>query len=150
MDFYLDSLLHLPYVTVDGYKEVDGTVVLKLRYLNETICCPGCGASLDEIHQVEYILIRDLPVFGKPIYLQVPRRQFHCQECQRFWTERLSFVDWQHHYTQRYEQAIYEQVKQSSIEVVSRVEWASASSVRAIFKGQAVARVKKSSACPDV
>ena len=148
MDFYLDSLLHLPYITVDSYKEVDGTVVLKLKCLNETICCPGCGASLDEIHQVEYVLIRDLPVFGKPVYLNVPRRQFHCQACQRFWSERLSFVSWRHHYTQRYEQAIYEQVKQSSIEAVSRVEGVSASTVRAIFDEQAEIRVKKSSAYP--
>lgn len=150
MDFYLDSLLHLPSVTVDGYKDVDGTVVLKLKCLNETIFCPGCGASLDEIHQVEYVLIRDLPVFGKPVYLDVPRRQFHCQVCQRFWSERLSFVSWRHHYTQRYEQAIYEQVKQSSIEAVSRVEGVSASTVRAIFDEQAAIRVKKPSASPVV
>lgn len=148
MDFYLDSLLHLPYVTVDGCKEVEGTVVLKLKFINETICCPDCHATLDEIHQVEEVLIRDLPVFGKAVYLQVPRRQFHCASCQRFWTERLEFVRWRHHFTQRYEQAVYDQVKQSSIEAVSRAEGISASSVRAIFEEQAANRIKKLSASP--
>jgi transposase len=148
MDFYLDSLLHLPYVTVDSFKEVEGTAVLKLKFLNETIACPDCHATLDDIHQVEVVLIRDLPVFGKPVYLQVPRRQFHCAACQRFWTERLEFVSGQHHFTQRYAQAVYEQVKQTSIEAVSRAEGVSASTVRAMFEQQAANRIKKSSACP--
>lgn len=65
MDFYLDSLLHLPYVTVDSCKEVEGTAVLKLKLLNETIRCPKCDATLDDIRQVEEVSIRDLPVFGK-------------------------------------------------------------------------------------
>ena len=74
MEFYLDTLLHLPYITVEGCNEVDGAVFLKLKCLNETINCPHCGATLDRINQEESVLIRDLPVFGKPVYLKVPRR----------------------------------------------------------------------------
>ena len=119
MDIYLDTLLHLPHITVDGCNEVDGAVFLKLKCLNETISCQHCGETVERINQAEVVLIRDLPVFGKPVYLQVPRRQFHCLSCQRFCTERLEFVAWRHHQTQRYEQAIYEQVKQSSLERMS-------------------------------
>jgi hypothetical protein len=84
MDIYLDTLIHLPYITIDGCREVDGTVFLKLKCLNETIDCPECGAELDRINQTEEVLIRDLPVFGKPVYLQVPRRQFHCLAVRSF------------------------------------------------------------------
>jgi transposase len=148
MDFYLDSLLHLPYVTVNGCKEVEGSVVLKLKLLNETIHCPECDATLDDIRQAENVLIRDLPVFGKPVYLQVPRRQYHCSSCQRFFTERLEFVSGRHHFTPRYAQAVYQQVKQSSIEAVSRAEGISATTVRAIFEEQAASQIKKSSVSP--
>lgn len=143
MDIYLDTLLHLPYITVDGFQEVDGTVVLKLKCLNDTISCPHCKARLERINQTECVLIRDLPVFGKPVYLQVPRRQFHCLSCQRFCTERLEFVAWRHHQTRRYAQAIYEQVKQSSLEEVSRAEGLGIATVRAIFNEQAASSIKK-------
>lgn len=149
MDIYLDTLIHLPYITVDGCREVDGTVFLKLQCLNDTIECPECGARLDRINQTEEVLIRDLPVFGKPVYLQVPRRQFHCLVCQKFRTERLEFVTWRHHQTRRYEQAIYEQVKQSSLEEVSRREGLGVATVRAIFNHYATETIKKPSTCPS-
>ncbi len=147
MDIYLDTLIHLPYITVDGCREVDGTVFLKLKCLNDTINCPECGARLDRINQTEEILVRDLPVFGKPVYLQVPRRQFHCLGCQKFRTERLEFVAWRHHHTRRYEQTIYEQVKQSRLEEVSRREGLGVATVRAIFNDYAAEAIKKPSPC---
>lgn len=150
MDIYLDTLLHLPYVTVDGCHEVDGVVFLKLKCLNQTIACPDCGATLDWINQTTTVLIRDLPVFGKPVYLQVPRRQFHCLHCQRFHREVLEFISGRHAYTPRYAQVIYEQVKQSSLEEVSRREGLGIATVRQIFDAQAVHAIKKSSNCPNV
>lgn len=150
MDFYLDTLLHLPYVTVESCREVENTVVLKLKCLNETIECPHCGATLEHINQVEFVLIRDLPVFGKPVYLQVPRRQFHCLWCHKFPTERLEFVGWKHRYTGRYEHFIYEQVKRSSMEEVSRAEGLGVEAVKTIFEQQAVVAIKKTQGCPSV
>jgi len=38
---------------------------------------------VDEIHQNRPILVKDLPIFGKPVYLKVPRRQFECKRCKR-------------------------------------------------------------------
>lgn len=149
MDIYLDTLLHLPDMTVAGFKEVDGIVFLRLDCLNETITCPECGMTLDEINQTEMILVRDLPVFGKPVYLRVPRRQFHCPQCQKYRTERLEFVGVRHHHTHRYEQAIYEQVKQTSLEEVSRSEGLGIATVTTIFQAYAAAAVKKSSGCRD-
>ena len=149
MDFYLDTLLHLPYVTVESCAEVDDVVVLKLKCLNETINCPHCGTTVKHINQVEFVLIRDLPVFGKPVYLQVPRRQFHCLCCHKFSTERLEFVTWRHRHTRRYEQAIYEQVKQSSMEAISRAEGLGAEEVKRIFEFQAASTIKKSENCPS-
>lgn len=143
MDIYLDTLLHLPNITVERCHEADGIVFLKLKCLNETIQCPHCGTISEQINQTNVALVRDLPVFGKPVYLQVPRRQFHCPSCQKFCTESLEFVSWRHHHTQRYEGTIYEQVKQSSLEEVSRVEGLGVATVRAIFEEQAKATIKK-------
>jgi transposase len=133
MDIYLDTLIHLPWATVESFREIDGIVYFKIGLLNEEINCLNCQKKIDEIHQIEYGLIRDLPVFGRKVYLQVPRRQFYCRDCEKHWTERLEFVEFHHRHTRRYEENIHEKVKHSSIEQVSQEEKLSRDKVQRIF-----------------
>ncbi len=133
MDFHLDALLNLPYITVESCIQQEQGVLLKLRCLNEQSDCPHCQHPSYEMHQNRPVLIRDLSVFGQLTQLQVPRRQFYCGNCQRYFTERLSFVDWERRYTQRYEEHLYQQVQSSSIEQVSRMENLSWDQVQGVF-----------------
>ena len=84
MDIHLDILLSLPNVTVFTCEQVEGFTILKVNLLNEGISCPHCHSYTDELHQNRPILVRDLPISGRKIYLKVPRRQFYCQNCQRY------------------------------------------------------------------
>ena len=138
MDFHLDILLNLPNVTVESCIYQDDEVNLILRFLTEGSCCPHCGSYTEELHQNRPILIRDLPIFGRIVYLKVPRRQFYCGNCQRYFTEKLEFVDWERRYTQRYEENIYQRIKSSSIEQVSREERLSSEQAQGIFTHKSV------------
>ncbi len=133
MNFHLDTLLNLPSVTVETCSYQEDEVYLQLRVLAEGIPCPHCGNYTEELHQNRPILIRDLPVFGRAVYLKIPRRQFYCSECQHYSTERLEFVFWERRYTQRYEENIYQRVQSSSIEQVSREEGLSSEKIQGIF-----------------
>lgn len=143
MDIHLDKLLELPNTTVENCLEIEEHVVLQLKLVNEGIFCPNCGQKIDKINQIEYSLIRDLSIVGKPVFLRVPRRQFHCLNCEKYSTERLEFIDWRHRYTHRYEAWIYEQVTKSNIGQVSREESLSASTIQHIFKQIAEDEIKK-------
>ncbi len=113
MDFYLDTLLNLPNLTVESCTQSEQQVFLKLRFLNETSDCPHCQNPSDKLHQNRPVLIRDLPICEgvsageaspaepprRAVQLNLPRRQFYCSFCQRYFTERLSFVDWERRYT---------------------------------------------------
>jgi transposase len=134
MNFHLDALLNLPNITVESCLQQEQGVLLKLSCLNEQSDCPHCHQPSQEIHQNRPVLIRDLSVFGQLTQLQVPRRQFYCSPCQRYFTERLTFVDWERRYTQRYEDYLYHQVQASSIEVVSRTEALSWDQVQGVFR----------------
>lgn len=134
MDFHLDALLNLSNLTVESFTQEGGQVFLKVRFLSESCDCPHCHNLSDKLNQDRPVLIRDLPVFGQIVYLHVPRRQFYCSLCQRYFTEYLSFVDWERRYTQRYEDAIYRRVQATSIEQVSREEDLSWDQVQGIFK----------------
>lgn len=133
MDFHLDTLLNLPDVTGESCIYQDDEVYLILRSLTEGRDCSYGGNHSKELPQNRPILIRDLSVFGRVVYLKVPRRQFFCCNCQRYFTERLEFVDWERRYTQRYEEHVYQRVKSSSSEQVRREEKLSFEQVQGIF-----------------
>lgn len=136
MDLHLDALLNIPYATIEKCTQESNEVYLKLRLLNEESRCPHCETVSSDIHQNRPIVVRDLSIFGRPTYLQVPRKQFYCQACQHYFTESLSFMEEGRHYTRRYEEHIYELVKHASIEQVSRLEGLSHERIRGIFTHQ--------------
>jgi transposase len=133
MDIYLDTLLHLPEATVERFREVEDFIYLKIGLINEEINCPHCQKRIAKIHQVEYVLIRELPVFGRKVYLQMPRRQFYCSDCHKYSTEGLEFVEFHHRHTHRFEESIHVKVKRANIEDVSREEELSRDKVQKIF-----------------
>jgi transposase len=141
MNIYLDTLLDLPYVTVFTCYQKEGFNFLKLEFLKEKVCCTYCGFETDEIHQNRPILVRDLSICGKGVYLQVPRRQIYCPHCQKYSTEILDFIDKGRKYTKRYEEYIYERVKELTVEQVSYNEQLSAEQVQNIFSR--IERLKK-------
>ncbi|WP_425335097.1 ISL3 family transposase [Nostoc punctiforme] len=117
---FLDYILDLPGVKVESCTQIDGKILLGLRIVGEGMVCHHCQNYTEQLHQNRPILVKDLPVFGRPVYLKVPRRQFYCPNCQRYPTEKLDFLDIKRRHTQRYEQNIYERVKQSSMEQIGR------------------------------
>jgi transposase len=133
MDFHLDTLLNLPYVTVFTCYQKEGFNILQLSLLNPIIKCNYCDNSLADIHQERQILVRDLSICGQPVYLQVPRRQIYCPTCQKYSTETLDFLEAGRKYTKRYESYIYESVKELTVEQVSNKEQLSAEQVKNIF-----------------
>lgn len=134
MNSLLDSLLNLAGITVEGYQQIEDYNFFQLKLLSHGTHCPHCQQYTQELHQTTYLLVRDLPIFGQPVYLRVPRRRFYCRRCQRYSTERLEFIKWRQVYTQRYEQHIYQRVLASSPEEVSREEGLSKEEVKAIFR----------------
>ena len=133
MSSTLDSLLNLPEITIEGSVQMEGYVCLQIKILAPGINCPHCQKPTQELHQSSSILIRDLPTFGSPVYLKVPRRKFYCRTCQRYSTEKLEFIDWRRSHTQRYELKIYHRVQTSSIEQISREEALSSEKIQGIF-----------------
>ncbi|MBD2181617.1 transposase family protein [Planktothrix sp. FACHB-1355] len=58
--------------------------------------CYRCERFSDELHPVKNLLVKDLPAWGQAVYLRVPRRQFYCRPCQKYFTEKLNFINFKH------------------------------------------------------
>lgn len=130
----LEKLLNLPGSTVIGYQLIEGYICLHLKLLSQGMNCSHCQRYTEQLHQTTFLLVRDLPTFGQPVYLKVPRRRFYCRRCQRYVTEKLEFIGWRRVYTRRYEQHIYQRVIHSTVEQISREEELSAEEIQGIFQ----------------
>ena len=136
MDFHLDGLLNLPHITIERCIKKDKKTILKVCFLTDYATCPHCQKSTDELHQIRTILIRDLPISGQLIELEIPRRQYYCKNCQKYFTEQLCFVDEGRRYTQRYEEYIYHRVQVTTVSQVKREEELSWDQIQGIFNHQ--------------
>ena len=140
---HLTELLELPNVSVIGYSRIEDSICLHLELKNVGINCPYCQYYITEINQKRPVLIRDLSVVGRAVYLRVPRRQFYCEKCQRYSTERWEWIDWQRRHTQRYEDNIFERIKGASIEKVAIEEGLSFDETEGIFNHVSRKHLKK-------
>lgn len=133
MDNPLNLILGLPDVTVREFTMLEDGICLKIKLTNLGTHCPLCQSYSTEIHQNRPILVRDLPCFDKVTYLQVPRRQFYCRHCQKYFTEKLPWIESKRRHTLRYEKNIFERVKSSNIAQVASDEGLSYDEIQGIF-----------------
>jgi hypothetical protein len=71
MDFHLDGLLNWPNLTIERCIKNDTKTILKVDFLTDYATCPHCQQSRDELYQIRPILIRDLPISGQLIELEI-------------------------------------------------------------------------------
>ena len=138
----LSDFVDIPSVRVIGYrKEVDRFEV-SVELERTSAVCPGCGVRSSRKHTEKSVAVRDLPSFGRQVYLLVPRRQLKCRHCNKPFTERLSFVEFGSSFTKRYEHYIYEQCHERSFTVVAEQEHISDTVVRKVYDSYASRHVQ--------
>ena len=115
-------MLNLPNVVADSYSSTLDPIIVILQLVNAGINCPNCSEYISQVHQTRSVLVRDLSIFGQVVYLKVPRRQFYCSTCKKSPTEPLLWVNRKQRQTNRYQQYIYERVKQLTVRAVSENE----------------------------
>ncbi|AVQ72775.1 ISL3 family transposase [Microcystis sp. MC19] len=117
----LDKFLNLKGTSIQGYRHLENIgIVFRIESKNQKVICPRCGLESDKLHQNHRHLVKDLPISGQPVYLQVNRRQFKCDNCRKPFSEELDFVASKRTYTKRLAENILEQLKEGDILNISR------------------------------
>jgi transposase len=117
----LDKFLNLKGTSIQGYLHLENIgIVGRIESKNKKATCPHCGLKSDKLHQNHRHLVKDLPISGQPVYLQVNRRQFKGDNCRKPFSEELHFVASKRTYTKRLAENIIEQLKEGDILNVSR------------------------------
>lgn len=149
----LAGLLGLPGVTVvNQVTDLETqTVTLQLAHEFDYAICPVCGHLSDSLHQNHPVSVRDLDVLGQTCYLQFEKRRFDCDYCGIPFTEQLSFCKSYSRYTTRFEQHVFEVVKEHTISRAAELLKLGYKATEGIYYRQAAAYAirKESSSFPQ-
>lgn len=116
----LTQLLGLPGVDVESYEESGDELILSVERHAESAHCPRCHQLSTHLHQNHSSRVRDLPISHyRKTWLRVNRRQFKCFGCGKPFSEPLEFMGVRRKYTDRYADAVVQQVMHSSTKNVS-------------------------------
>jgi transposase len=133
----LADLLDIPPLRVAGYEKGQEELYVSVDLAKDSAVCPGCGVRSTRKHQEKVIAVRDLPCFGRRVFLMLPRRRFKCRTCGRPFTEHLPFANFGTSFTGRYEDYIYDQCYERSLAGVAKQEGISDTVVRKIYDAHA-------------
>ncbi len=119
MQLLLTEILNLPGIEVEDYTDVAGQLILEVEARTTVATCPRCQQASCHLHQNHWSLARDLSISGRPVLLKINRRQFKCQTCGKPFSETLNFIGNRRKQTDRFAQAIVQQVLHSDIHNVA-------------------------------
>ncbi|MHC5614310.1 MAG: transposase family protein, partial [Nostoc sp.] len=107
----LTELLDLKDVKVISHRlHVGIGMILQIESIKSYSTCPRCGTKSHRLHQNHRYIVKDLPFGEKPVFLEINRRQFKCEECKKPFSENLDFVSQKRTYTKRLAHKIIQEV----------------------------------------
>ena len=109
----LTQLLNLPGIEVEDYYDLGDKIILEVEASSDKAICPRCEQESCHLHQNHRDLARDLNISQRQVFLKVNRRQFKCLKCGKPFSEALDFIGRRRKHTDRFAQAIVQQVLHS-------------------------------------
>jgi len=97
-----NQTLGLPSVNVISVDVDTDKIILEIECVNGSSTCPDCGEACEQVHEVITKKVRDRSVFGKQCWLHLHHRRFFCENCDRTFMERLSWLHPYERYTKRF------------------------------------------------
>lgn len=120
-NFYED-LLGIPNLKIDSIEKTARCLNLHCTIHTESDKCPSCLEPTKIINQYDTRKVQDLSISGKEVWLFLRIPQFRCPTCNRYFTQKLDWIESGKSYTKRQAKWIFELCsKQPFTEVASLV-----------------------------
>jgi transposase len=117
----LTELLNLEGVNVSSHRQYEGIgIILQVESIAKESVCGRCDSKSSKLHQNRWHIIKDLSWGEKAVFLEINRRQFKCEKCQKPFSEELGFVKERRTYTKRLAIKTIEEVLADDISSVSK------------------------------
>ena len=114
--------LDLPNVTVERYEQTAKGLVISVTSRVKTAECRQCGRTIERFHGYDKtITLRHLPIFDRPVWIQIKPKRFQCPYCEQgpTTTQRCEWYDPKSQQTKAYENWVLRELINSTLSDVS-------------------------------
>ena len=116
----LTEQINLEGIKVISHNQHKGIgIILQIESVSKECICPRCGTKSHRLHQNHRHIIKDLPLGEQQLFLEINKRQFKCNKCNKPFSEELDFVSPRRTYTKRLANKIIQEVLDSDIHSVA-------------------------------
>ena len=95
---FTEKILGLQDILIENIKNTDNTIHVYCKLERKLHKCPCCGNFTDKIHDYRVQIIKDIPAFGKFVFIHLKKRRYHCS-CGKRFAENNSFLPRYHRMT---------------------------------------------------
>ncbi|YAF98010.1 MAG: ISL3 family transposase [Nodularia sp. CChRGM 3473] len=133
--YFITKVINIEDIKVVNYDFItDDEIVIEIQNQSKLGQCPRCGNTTSKTHQNHWYMVRDIPLSDYQVFLKVNRRQLKCTECQKVFSEKLSFVKTRRTYTKRLANKVIKEVLETDIENAARRNRMTSSEIETILK----------------
>lgn len=127
---YTTELLEIKDLIIEKIEKNDSEIHIYFTIKRKLHTCPHCGNVTDQVHDYRSSVIKDIPLFGKKLFLHYKKRRYNCPCCNKHFNEDFSLVPKQHRITSRLALYSIELLKNKhSVTTAANIMGISASSV---------------------
>jgi transposase len=132
---FITKVINIEDIKVANYDFItDDEIVIEIQNQSKIGQCPRCGKTTNKTHQNHWYMVRDIPMSDYQVILKVNRRQLKCTECQKRFSDKLSFVKARRTYTKRLGMKVIKEVLETNVENAARRNRMTSSEIETILK----------------
>ena len=103
----INNILGLPELKiVKTYTAKRITRVFICEKIRKPENCPYCASSKNWVHQYVTVKIKDEPLRGKPVYLEIRKRRLRCCSCKKVFNEPIPGILKRSRFTHRFKRSL--------------------------------------------
>lgn len=89
---YINTLLSLKDAIVTKITNDEKTISIFVDQKRKSVCCPSCSTVSDRVHDYRWQSIKDLPIQGRAVIINLRKRRYCCPACQKRFFENTSLL----------------------------------------------------------
>jgi transposase len=127
---FITNLLDLKGVKVTKFRNRKNRIRIHIELPVREHTCPCCHSKTSKIHDYRFQLIKDIPIYYKDTFIYYRKRRYVCQNCNKKFYEKNTFLPKRARKTNRLNAFIIDQLKEKkSMKDVSKLANVSVTSV---------------------
>ena len=97
---FTEKLIGLQHIEVKKIEKTENSIHIFCKLKQVPHKCPCCGKITDKIHDYREQVIKDIPAFGKHLFIHLKKRRYCCS-CGKRFAEKNDFLPRYHRMTNR-------------------------------------------------